>query len=51
MPHPSRQTTAIYTLIGHSGVVWSVAISPDGNTLVSGDADGIIKVWGKPYVI
>ncbi|MEH1922056.1 serine/threonine-protein kinase [Nostoc sp.] len=34
------------TLIGHSGVVRSLAISPDGKTLASsGSGDNTIKVW------
>lgn len=34
-----------HTLTGHSGKVSSVAISPDGQTLVSGCTDKTIKVW------
>ena len=34
----------VHSLTGHSNRVTSIAISPDGNTLVSGD-DGIIKLW------
>jgi serine/threonine protein kinase len=30
---------------GHSDTVWSVAISPDGQSLVSGSNDKTIKVW------
>jgi len=33
------------TLSGHSDSVWSVALSPDGQTLVSGSQDQTIKVW------
>ena len=35
------------TLIGHTGDVWSVAISPDGQTLASGSgsSDHTIKLW------
>jgi len=36
----------IRTLTGHTGKVNSVAISPDGQTLVSGSDDKTIKVWG-----
>jgi len=35
----------VKTLSGHSGSVWSVAISPDGQTLVSGSEDQTIKIW------
>jgi len=30
---------------GHSDSVWSVAISPDRQTLVSGGSDNLIKIW------
>ncbi|MCM0592588.2 MAG: WD40 repeat domain-containing protein [Gloeotrichia echinulata IR180] len=36
------------TLTGHSDAVGSVAISPDGQTLVSGSRDGTIKIWRMP---
>ncbi len=35
----------IRTLAGHSGAVYSVGISPDGQTLVSGSVDNTIKIW------
>lgn len=35
----------IKTLNGHSNLVTSVAISPDGRTLASGSADQTIKIW------
>jgi WD40 repeat protein len=33
------------TLNSHLDTVWSVAISPDGQTLVSGSADKTIRLW------
>lgn len=30
---------------GHEGIVWSVAFFPDGRRLVSGSADGTVRVW------
>ena len=37
----------------HSGMVWSVAFSPDGKTIVSGSDDQTLKVWDaanpRPY--
>ena len=36
---------AICTLRGHSDAVYSIAFSPDGQTLASTGVDGIIKLW------
>ncbi|MDJ0702990.1 MAG: sigma-70 family RNA polymerase sigma factor, partial [Leptolyngbyaceae cyanobacterium MO_188.B28] len=33
------------TLTAHADVVWSLALSADGQTLVSGGADKTIKIW------
>lgn len=33
------------TLIGHRSTIYSLAISPDGKTLVSGSADTTIRIW------
>jgi WD40 repeat protein len=40
-----EQKTVIQTLVGHSGVVRAVAISPDGQLLASGSEDNTIKIW------
>ena len=34
-----------YTLLGHTGFVFSVAWSPDSSRLVTGGSDGTAKVW------
>ncbi|MCC5661396.1 WD40 domain-containing protein [Nostoc sp. XA010] len=33
---------------GHADLVYAVAISPDGQTLVSGSKDNTIKMWRVP---
>lgn len=35
----------IKTLRGHCNSVYSITFTPDGKTLISGDADGFIKLW------
>jgi eukaryotic-like serine/threonine-protein kinase len=47
---PTPENTAktegqVKTLTGHSKAVKSVAVSPDGQVIISGSADGTIKVW------
>jgi WD40 repeat protein len=52
-PQPSAQNLISYasridlgrTLLGHSMLINSVAITPDGQTLVSGSADKTVKIW------
>ncbi len=43
--HPYRLVECFHTLSGHSREVNSVAISPNGQTVVSGSSDSTIKVW------
>lgn len=43
---PQTQTwRCVNTLIGHVNWVFSIAISPDGQTLASGSSDKTIKIW------
>ncbi|MBI3410133.1 MAG: hypothetical protein HY040_17460 [Planctomycetes bacterium] len=32
-------------LVGHKGAIWKIALSPDGNSLVSSGMDGTIRLW------
>jgi WD40 repeat protein/DNA-binding SARP family transcriptional activator len=34
-----------HTLLGHGGLVWDVAWSPDSSRLVTGGSDGTARVW------
>jgi WD40 repeat protein len=35
----------LHTLRGHGTGIWSLAWSPDGSTVASGDWDGIVRLW------
>ena len=37
--------TIKHTLIGHTDDLWSIAFSPDGNTLATGSEDNTIRLW------
>ncbi|HSB08824.1 MAG TPA: hypothetical protein VLM38_04895, partial [Blastocatellia bacterium] len=45
MNKPQRIDSCVSTLVGHVTLVWSCAYSPDGRRIVSGCADGTLKVW------
>lgn len=42
------QNVQVQDVTGHSGLVWSVAISSDGQTLASASQDKTIKLWQLP---
>ncbi|MFM6912243.1 MAG: protein kinase domain-containing protein, partial [Dolichospermum sp.] len=45
-PSPTEKTAQLQqTLTGHSSSVYSLAYSPDGQTLASGSSDNTIKLW------
>jgi len=41
----ARTGELLETLRGHSGMVWSMAFTPDGRGLVSGSLDKTLKYW------
>ena len=40
-----RRIRSRLRLVGHSGPVTSVALSPDGRSLLSGSRDGTMRLW------
>jgi WD40 repeat protein len=38
-----------HTFSGHQAQVVSVAVSPDGALIISGSADGTVRIWPNPY--
>ncbi|ABA21164.1 WD-40 repeat-containing protein [Trichormus variabilis ATCC 29413] len=44
-PVDQQSTTLTKTLFGHTDSVWSVALTKDGQTLMSASEDKTIKVW------
>ena len=42
---PPHAQNLLATLTGHSGTVWFVSFSPDGQVLASGSDDDTIKLW------
>lgn len=46
-PIPEISSALDQSFKGHSDTVWSVALSPDGNTVIGGSYDRTIKLWNK----
>jgi serine/threonine protein kinase len=42
----TEQGKTLYVYSGHSGLVWSVAWSPNGKYIASASADKTVQVWG-----
>jgi WD40 repeat protein len=47
-PQLSAPTPSLVPQVGHSGVIWTLAISPDGKTLVTGAEHGELRLWDLP---
>jgi WD40 repeat protein len=39
--------TCFQILRGHSGRIWSMAMTTDGQKIVTGSQDKLIKIWGS----
>ncbi|MGV8056859.1 MAG: caspase family protein [Smithellaceae bacterium] len=48
VPVDSKQQPEIFVQLGHSGDVSAMAVSPDGQHVVSGSSDSTIKLWNIP---
>lgn len=46
-----QQAPAVKVLKGHTGEVVCVAITPDGQRVVSGSEDGTVRVWDLPPIV
>ena len=44
----AQDRPVVFPQLGHSQGVFSLAFSPDGNTLASGSADETVKLWDVP---
>jgi WD40 repeat protein len=46
-----RDGTLLKTLSGHDSTVWSVAFSPDGNSLISTSDDQKLILWDVKRIL
>ena len=44
-PQPGADVSLLYTLRGHTDLVWTVTFSPDGHTLASESRDRTVCLW------
>lgn len=45
----SRTGRSLLSLQGHTAPIWSLSLTPDGSTLVSSDASGVVLAWDLTY--
>lgn len=43
--HDAESGEQLRKFVGHTGIVWAVAVSPDGQTLLSGSSDQTLRLW------
>jgi WD40 repeat protein/tetratricopeptide (TPR) repeat protein len=41
----ARTGTELFKLKGHTGIVWGIAVMPDGSRIVTGSEDGTARIW------
>ena len=41
----SKRASVLHTLVGHTGTVYGLACSSDGKSLLTGSADGTLRLW------
>ena len=46
----AKARTLLQTLTGHTGIIFTLAFSPNGNILASGSADGTVRLWNTTDV-
>ncbi|MEZ6125722.1 MAG: hypothetical protein R3C49_21460 [Planctomycetaceae bacterium] len=49
--HDADSGTTLREFVGHTGIIWAVAVSPDGRTLLSASGDQTLKLWDLESVV